>query len=48
VAAPLAPPPAGAPPRPWHQRWWAVTAAALAVLLVGCLGGAALALLTSA
>jgi len=47
VAVGLGPLPAGtAPPQPWHQRWWAVAAVALAVLLVGCLGGAALAVLT--
>ena len=45
-------PPGGAPPaaatggKPWFQQWWAITGTVLAVLLVGCLGGAGTALLT--
>lgn len=38
--------PPAATGRPWHQHWYAAGGAALAVLLVGCLGGAAVALVT--
>jgi hypothetical protein len=42
-------PPAPEPPagRSWYRRWWLAGAAGLAVLLVGCLAGAGLALLTA-
>lgn len=39
--------PAGPAGRPWYQHWSAAGGAALAVLLVGCLGGAAVAVVTS-
>lgn len=32
--------------RPWHHRWWVFGAAAAALLLVGCLAGSGVALLT--
>jgi hypothetical protein len=48
------PPPGGAPQppgrpaggTPWHQQWWAIGGVALTVLLVGCVGGGAVAVLT--